>query len=803
MKKLWTSPFVLFLREAIMLYFSRRVPQAAACLAYFVLLTVFPVLICVSYILGMVNIDIVSLMDQLQPLLPEAALDVLESYLRYISFHQTPGLFLAGLAGCWFSAAAAFRTITRVIIDMYEDVSQSMVRGMVASILFPLGLLVTVDLGITNHEEVLLAKELGMKVIVTDHHGLPLTESPGDAVLNPLLGSYPYRRLCGTGVAFKVAQALLGLEACREYLDLAALATVADIVPLTGENRVLVSLGLKAIQEARRPGIKALLSVSACGGGVTSDTLGFQLGPRLNAAGRLDDAGKGVRLMMTASPSEAESLAAELNALNDRRKSAESRLVRQAQEAALDHDFLKEPALIVSGDEWHVGVIGLAAGRLCNQYHCPVCVLSRENGLLHGSLRSVPGIHIHHCLQALDDILLRYGGHEQAAGATLSADKEDEFRARLQAEVRKADPACLVPAQLYDAEIRLDECTDALYDELNLLAPFGCENPAPLLLCRSAALEERRAVGAEGAHLKLSLRQEGKLLPGIAFSMGSRAAALPERVDAVFALGKNTFRGVTSLQAEVQALLPVQESVREQFAAPDGEPERLALYNAVKSGLCLAAAQEGTPPVKEAFDTLDVLKEALARLDRGVLAVSRTHASALAALRLADWDTAVSAPSDPRSFHTLLTAPALELVSGHYAQVWLLDGELFPGEGVLWQRRLPGAELHVLPRSRALSALAGTIAPDDESCRGLYRLIRRTLCRSVAEAAQQSGLTPVQVRTAFTAFGELSLIRWTESPFFYELLPPVSCRLGDSPTLGSLRELAVSLPVSNLQKEEA
>ena len=143
MKKLWTSPFVLFLREAIMLYFSRRVPQAAACLAYFVLLTVFPVLICVSYILGMVNIDIVSLMDQLQPLLPEAALDVLESYLRYISFHQTPGLFLAGLAGCWFSAAAAFRTITRVIIDMYEDVSQSMVRGMVASILFPLGLLVT------------------------------------------------------------------------------------------------------------------------------------------------------------------------------------------------------------------------------------------------------------------------------------------------------------------------------------------------------------------------------------------------------------------------------------------------------------------------------------------------------------------------------------------------------------------------------------------------------------------------------------------------------------------------------------
>ena len=457
--------------------------------------------------------------------------------------------------------------------------------------------------------------------------------------------------------------------------------------------------------------------MSACGGGVTSDTLGFQLGPRLNAAGRLDDAGKGVRLMMTASPSEAESLAAELNALNDRRKSAESRLVRQAQEAALDHNFLEEPALIVSGDEWHVGVIGLAAGRLCNQYHCPVCVLSRENGLLHGSLRSVPGIHIHHCLQALDDILLRYGGHEQAAGVTLSADKEDEFRARLQAEVRKADPACLVPAQLYDAEIRLDECTDALYDELNLLAPFGCENPAPLLLCRSAALEERRAVGAEGAHLKLPAA--GRKTPAghclFHGQQGQRTAGTGGRG---LRAGKATPSG---------ALRPYRRKFRRSCRCRNPFGSSLPPRTASRSGwLCTTPSSPGcvwrrrrrTPPVKEAFDTLDGLKNALSRLDRGILAVSRTHASALAALRLADWDAAVSAPSDPRSFHTLLTAPALELISGHYAQVWLLDGELFPGEGVLWQRRLPGAELHVLPRSRALSALAGTVAPDDEAAGG-------------------------------------------------------------------------------------
>lgn len=148
MKKVWNSPPALFLREGIMLYFSRRVPQAAACLAYFVLLTVFPMLICVSYILGLVNIDVVALMAQMQNILPQAALDMLEGYLHYISSHQTPGLFFAGLFGCWFSAAAAFRTITRVIIDMYEDVSQSMVRGLVVSILLPFALLITVDLSV-------------------------------------------------------------------------------------------------------------------------------------------------------------------------------------------------------------------------------------------------------------------------------------------------------------------------------------------------------------------------------------------------------------------------------------------------------------------------------------------------------------------------------------------------------------------------------------------------------------------------------------------------------------------------------
>lgn len=270
------------------------------------------------------------------------------------------------------------------------------------------------------------------------------------------------------------------------------MATVADIVPLTGENRVLVSLGLPCIASRKRAGMRALLRVSGDPETVDSETLGFRLGPRLNAAGRLSDAGMGVRLMMTEDEREADRLAGELDALNTERRAAEASLVKEADARAAEHDFIAERALIVQGEGWHVGVIGLAAGRLCQKYYCPVCVLSQSEGLLHGSLRSIPGINIHKCLQQCDDLLLRYGGHEQAAGVTLAAENFEAFRDRLNLAVGAADPSCFVPAQEYDAEITLSDCTDALFDELSLMAPFGCENPPPLFLAQGLAPEERR-----------------------------------------------------------------------------------------------------------------------------------------------------------------------------------------------------------------------------------------------------------------------------------------------------------------------
>ena len=648
--------------------------------------------------------------------------------------------------------------------------------------------LVTVDLGITNHQEIKLAQSLGMTVIVTDHHGLGLVPCPADAVLNPLLGDYPFRRLCGAGVAFKVAQALLGEESCGEFLDLAALATVADIVPLTGENRALVAMGLARIQKRERPGVRALLCVSGDPPTVDADTLGFRLGPRLNAAGRLSNAMKGVCLLTTGDLAEAERLAAELDELNTLRKAEEARLFEAAEAAAREHDFLSEKALIVRGEGWHVGVIGLAAGRLCQKYHCPACVLSEHDGLLHGSLRSVPGVHIHECLKTCDDLLLRYGGHELAAGVTLKAENFDAFCRRLNEAVAKADNGCFVPSQLYDAEVGLADCTPELEATLRKLAPFGEGNPAPLLLARSLVPEERRAVGADGAHLKLTLRDGDRMLGGIAFSMGGMAARMPPRVDAVFSLGLNTFRGETALQMNVKALEGDAQARRAAFAQPDGDAEAMALLTAIKH-----AAQAG----KSAADgetlplcTREALEAALSSGERGRLFVARTNASALAALALRDMDVFEGAADDPRCFSAVLTKPDISRAGGFWRHVWLLDGQILPGEAALWRERLPNAALHAPPPSAALCALAASLDAGDEKLRDLYRTLRSAAWPTPGALARNAGLTVPQTWCGLHAFEELGLITLDAALFRYTLLPSRKCSLNDSPTLGRIRLLA-------------
>ncbi len=646
-------------------------------------------------------------------------------------------------------------------------------------------LLVTVDLGITNHEEVLLAKSLGMTVIVTDHHGLALTPSPADAVINPLLADYPYARLCGAGVAFKVAQALLGIERCHEYLDLAALATVCDMVPLLDENRILVSYGIPCIASKQRVGLSALLTVSSNPETIDTDVLGFRLGPRLNAAGRLGDANLAVQLLLTDDMGEADTIAKTLERLNQERKDMENAMVEEAFHQAEKNDFLKNPALIIKGEDWHAGVIGLVASRLCQRYFCPTCVLSESHGVLHGSLRSVSGVHIHHCLQKLDDLLDRYGGHELAAGVTFATDHFDAFFDRLQAEVRKADPACFVPVRHYDADVTLADCNRTLFDELSLMKPFGMENPAPQLLVQKAHLEERRAVGATGAHLKLTLRKGDAVMGGIAFSMGKMATSLPNEVDVLFHLSENTFRGQTTLQAQVQALRPVHEAQMTALSTPDEVSEQRALMDAIQA----------LPTSADAFlcqtnATWAMLSESLSSNDRGILIVARTKQSAQHAFALSDLSLCYHSTEDARCFHSLLLFPDIQAVQGKWQEIWLVDGLISPAEAMQWHTQCPDATLRIFPTSSTLCQMADALDAKDPAYRQLYRAMRANLYGSLHALSNAVSLTPLQTEVGLLAFDALSLIDYQPSPFSYRICPPTACQLVDSPILSGLRALS-------------
>lgn len=673
-------------------------------------------------------------------------------------------------------------------------------------------LLITVDLGITNAEEVALAKELGMTVIVTDHHQLGLVPCPADAVLSPLLGAYPFPRLCGTGVAFKLAQALLGREEAMEYLDLAALATVADMVPLTGENRTITALGLPLIGSRQRLGMRALLTVSGSNAQVDSETLGFQLGPRLNAAGRLGDAMLGVELMMTNDPEKADALAAELDKLNTRRKKMEAEVLDQALSQVLSHDFVAEPMVLAQGEGWHVGVVGLAAGRLCSRFGCPTGVFSRQEGMLHGSLRSVPGVNIHKCLQTCHELLTRYGGHEQAAGCTLPEENFPEFSLRMQKAVRQAAPQeAFIPCQEYDADLPLGEVTADLARELDALAPFGLGNPSPLFIARNLRLERRRACGAGGAHLQVTLRDGSHVMDGIAFGMGREAGLLAEKVDMVYRITRNTFRGNTTLQCEAKAFRPAQGAEGEAIMAAPERDFAMALVDALLEAKDLQETQElqeGDRGLRRESNTIALQGVTMGEAGddapwsspaRGSLYVARTRESVA---RLFEPEPALPGQplhlplalhwrvaADPLFFPTALVLPILSQVEGHWRQVWLLDGELFPGEGELWRQRLPQAQVFAGLPGGDLRRLAASLDAGDEAYRRLYKSLRGNAFATLAQAAALSGLTLPQARVGMLAFAQLGLICYSESPFSYSLCPPVRCDLGESPLLGAIRRL--------------
>lgn len=416
-------------------------------------------------------------------------------------------------------------------------------------------LIVSVDTGIRATEVVRQARELGIDVIVTDHH-LPEAElPPALAVLNPNRPDceYPEKNLCGAGVTFKLIQALFaasGLSRDRQsrlldsLLKMVAIATIADIVPLTGENRVIVRRGLAGLRQVKNPGLRALIDVSGLTEGVPPSThqVGFRIAPRINAAGRMDSAMDVINLFLTEDDERARQLASQLDVLNRERQEAEAEIVQsildRCQESPFDEDCA---ALVFAEPGWHLGVVGIVASRLVERFCRPVFVLSdaAEGGLLSGSGRSIPAFHLLEALETMPDLFRKFGGHRQAAGLTIERKSVAEFRRRFDAYARtRLTPDDMRPQYTVDADAAFPDLTEQAIDEVFSLAPFGFGNPTPLFCSESVEVAGQPKVFGNGKHLKAPLRQQGRLLFFKAWNFGDRIDLFQpgQRLDILFTL---------------------------------------------------------------------------------------------------------------------------------------------------------------------------------------------------------------------------------------------------------------------------
>ena len=419
-------------------------------------------------------------------------------------------------------------------------------------------LIVSVDTGIRATEVVRGARELGIDVIVTDHH-LPEAElPPALAVLNPNRRDchYPDKNLCGAGVAFKLVHALLATlpwpeeklaRMLKSFLKLVAVATVADVVPLLGENRIIVKYGLQGLHRVHNPGLRALLEVSGMLGGRAPNArqVAFQIAPRINAAGRMDDAQNVIRMFLTEDLETARALAKQLHSLNQERQQTEADIVRLVLEECSQVPVTEDQAaLVFSGPNWHRGVVGIVASRLVDRFCRPVFVLSEEDGEAQGSGRSITPFHLLEALESMPDLFSRFGGHRQAAGVSMPSEMVPEFRKRLEAYARqRLTPADFHPRLAIDAVVDLKELTTGpAVAEILGLAPFGFGNPPPVLAILDAEVAAAPVVLKE-KHLRVQLRQNGRNLLSKAWNFAERASELPAgaHMDAAFCIEEDPY----------------------------------------------------------------------------------------------------------------------------------------------------------------------------------------------------------------------------------------------------------------------
>ena len=455
------------------------------------------------------------------------------------------------------------------------------------------GLVLTVDCGITAVDEVAAANASGLDVVVTDHHR-PGDELPDCPIVATRPSEYPFPELCGTGVVWKLAHALAGgeSESFRRHLDLVAIATISDVVPLVDENRFLAREGLKALARTQKPGLQALMrSAGVDPAAVAEGTVGFRLAPRINAAGRLSHPETALELLLTDDARHAAELASRLEELNRERQAVEDRILREAvaQVEAWPEARRRRRGYVLAGESWHEGVIGIVASRLVERFHRPVVLIAGTDGDWKGSGRSLPAFDLHGALAACSSHLTRFGGHRAAAGLSIDAAQvepfAEAFAAHADTELTETD---LVPPTTVDAVVAGSELTLALCEELRCLAPFGLGNPGITLLLPSTELADV-ATTADGKHLRFRVRQRDRTAgSAIAFGLGRHLerARREVRYDVIFRLEENRWNGTVAPQLVVRDFLETPEryeSLRswlvDEFRKDVRSPEAEAIFS--------------------------------------------------------------------------------------------------------------------------------------------------------------------------------------------------------------------------------
>lgn len=455
----------------------------------------------------------------------------------------------------------------------------------------PNSLVVTVDCGIASVEEAAYARELGLELIVTDHHQFADSLPEAACLVHPRLPEtdYPFGDLCGAGVAFKLAWAICkrlgdGKNASprmREFLldavGLTAIGTIADVVPLVGENRVIVRYGLNSLLDRANIGLKALMHISELNNNrlLDSEDIGFGLAPRINAAGRLGQARLAVELLTTDKTDRAVALADYLNQQNEMRKTVERRMLKQAKEQVeANPDWENAPALVLADPDWHAGVIGIVAGRVASHFGRPAIMISinKQDQTGQGSARTFAGFDLHAGLSSASEHLIKFGGHQAAAGLRIHADKLDDFRAAFcnfvssNHEVTERDLEIDI-----DAEVRLADLTHRAVTELDKLGPFGQGNPRPVLACTNVELTEPpRKMGGGDRHLSVRVRQYGRVMRGVSFGNGEWAdemAKVSGPISICFKPTINRFRGQENVEFHL-----VDWRAEEAATAPGTKP---------------------------------------------------------------------------------------------------------------------------------------------------------------------------------------------------------------------------------------